>query len=64
MEQQSPYATTPEPVLQSPGATTTEALVPGVCSPQQEKPLQWEAYESQLESSPRPRLATTREKLT
>ena len=63
MEQQSPHATTPEPVFQSPGAATTEALAPGVCSPQQEKPLQWEAHAPQLESSPRLRLATTREKL-
>ena len=40
-------ATSNEPVLWSPGTTTTGAL-----APQQEKPLWWEACVPQLESSP------------
>ena len=51
-EQPSPYSTTSEPLLQSPGATTTEAQAPRAHTPQQEKPLQWKAYAPQLESSP------------
>ena len=39
-EQLSPCATTTEPVLWSPQATTTEAHVPRARAPQQEKPLQ------------------------
>ena len=37
-EQPSPYSTTSEPLLQSPGATTTEAQAPRAHTPQQEKP--------------------------
>ena len=37
--------------LLSPHATTTEACMPGARSPQQEKPLQWEARAPQLEKA-------------
>ena len=39
-EQLSPCATTTEPVLYSPRATTAEARVPRARAPQQEKPPQ------------------------
>ena len=39
----SPCATTTEPALYSPRATTTEAHAPRACALQQEKPPQWEA---------------------
>ena len=42
----SPWATTTEPVLWSPGTTTTEPT-PRTCAPQEEKPLQWEAHAPQ-----------------
>ena len=40
MVQQSPCATTTEPMLQSPRAATTELTCPTARAPQQEKPLQ------------------------
>ena len=50
-EQLSPCATAPEPVLQSPRATTTEPVCRNYWSPwprarvlQQERPPQWEAH--------------------
>ena len=43
MEQLSPCATTTEPELQSPRATTPEARAPGAHALQQEKPPQWGA---------------------
>ena len=57
-QQPSLCATVTEPVLWSPGATTTEPTrckyrSPGACAPQREKPLQREACTSQLEKSPR-----------
>ena len=42
----SPWATTTEPVLWSPGTTSTEPT-PRACAPQEEKPLQWEAHTPQ-----------------
>ena len=39
-ERLSPWATTTEPALYNPRATTTEALAPRARAPQQEKPLQ------------------------
>ena len=52
-------ATTIEPVLRAPGATTRgrmpqllKPLQPTACALQQEKSLQWEAQALQLESSP------------
>ena len=48
----SPLATTTKPVLYSPWFAITEAPGPKAQSPQQEKPLQWEAHTPQLESSP------------
>ena len=44
-----PMATSAEPALESPGATTTEAHAPRACAPQEGKVLQWEAHSSQLE---------------
>ena len=41
-----------EPQLLSPCATATEACLPRLHAPQQEKPLQREACTSQLKSSP------------
>ena len=40
------------PQLRSLRAATTEAHIPRSCALQQEKPLQWEAWALQLESSP------------
>ena len=54
MEQLSTCATTIEPALYSPGATTTRAP-----APQQEQPPRWKAWASQPDSSP---LSATREK--
>ena len=48
----SPQATTAEPALRSLWAPATEFACPRAWAPQQEKPLQWEACSSQLESSP------------
>ena len=45
-EQLSPCATTTEPALQSPRATTTEARTPRAPAPQQEKPPLAAARES------------------
>ena len=42
----------------SPRSTTTEACAPRACAPQQEKPLQWEAFAPQPRAAP---LAATRE---
>ena len=47
-----PVCHTAEPVLQSPGATPTEARALRAHALQQEKPLQWEACALQLKSSP------------
>ena len=44
-EQLSPWATTTELVLQSPGAVSTEPWRPRACALQQEKPPQWQARE-------------------
>ena len=44
VEQLSLCATTTEPALYSPRATTTVARAPRARAPQQEKPLQWEAH--------------------
>ena len=46
-----PWSTT-EPVLWSPGTTTTEPTGPRACAPQQEKPPQWETHTPQLGKSP------------
>ena len=58
-EQLSLCATTTEPVLYSPQATTTEprattteAHVPRARAPQQEKPPQWEARAPQRRAAP------------
>ena len=51
VEQLSPWATTAEPALWRPRATTTEARVPGACAPQQ-KPPQWEARAPQWGVAP------------
>ena len=51
-EQINPCATTTEPVLQSPGTTAPEVHAPQSLALQQEGPPQWEAQETQLESSP------------
>ena len=51
MEQLSSCATTTEPVLSSPGATTAEAPSPSAHALQQGKPLQLKAYGPQLDSS-------------
>ena len=40
-------------------AATTEIYTPGACAPQQEKPLQWEAYP--LPQRGEPLLVATRE---
>ena len=58
VDQLSLCATTVEPVLYSPGTTTTEAPRTGARAPR-EKPLQWEICGPQLEG--RPPLVTTRE---
>ena len=58
VDQLSLCATTVEPVLYSPGTTTTETLRTGARAPR-EKPLQWEICGLQLEG--RPPLVTTRE---
>ena len=51
-EQPSPHTTTTDPVLQSPGAGTTEPTHFRACTPQREKPLQGEAgYRSQRAAS-------------
>ena len=59
LEQHIPGATTIEPVLLSPEATTMVSMNPNMkpvcgraCAPQQEKPPQWESHTPQLESSP------------
>lgn len=46
------HAPGPEPQLTSLCAAATEACAPGACTLQQEKLLQWEAREPQLDSSP------------
>ena len=46
------HRTTTEPVLWSPGATTTDPRCPKAFAPQQEKPVQWDTHASQVESSP------------
>ena len=59
-EQLSLCATTTEPVLQSPGATPTEAWALRARAPQQETPLQREACTLPLKSSPQsPQLEKT-----
>ena len=40
MGQLRPHSTTTEPLLQSPGDTTTEVCTPRTCAFQQDKPLQ------------------------
>ena len=50
-EQLGLCATTTEPALSNPWATTTEACAPGACAPQ-EKPPQWEAYAPQRRVAP------------
>ena len=52
VEQLRQRATTTEPVLQSPGATTTKPTHPRAHVSQQEKPPQQETCSPQLESSP------------
>ena len=52
MEQLSPCATTTEPALQSPRATTTEVRAPRARAPQLEKALQREARTPQQRVAP------------
>ena len=52
VEQLSLCATTTEPALQSPQATTTEAWVPRAHALQPEKTSQWEARTRQWRTAP------------
>ena len=60
-EQPSPCSTTSEPLLQSPGAASTEARAPRGHTQQQEKPPSAVSLSATPESSPRaPRLEKAR----
>ena len=52
MEQLSLCATTAEPALWSPQATTTEGCMPRAPAPQQERPPEWEAHAPQCRVAP------------